>query len=484
MEHVNVLIIGAGVSGIGAACHLRMRTPGRSFAILEAREKLGGTWDLFRYPGIRSDSDMYTFGFAFKPWVEERDIATGEAILRYLHETVEEYGLREAIRYRHTVEKVSWSSDDARWVATVRRGEADERFQMSADFLVTGTGYYDYDKGHQPDFPGLDEFEGDVVYPQHWPEHLDYKGKRVVVIGSGATAVTLVPSMAHDAAHVTMLQRSPTYMYVRPWVDDAAVLLRKLLPSKLAYRLTRLKNVALQRGVYAYTQLAPQRARAMLREMAEEGLGPDFDIDRHFTPEYDPWDQRICLDPDGDLFAALRSGSASVVTATIDRITKDGIRLSSGETLGADIIVSATGLELKFLKFEMEVDGRAISPSDLVTYKGVMCADVPNWIFVFGYTSASWTLKADLVFEYLCRVLKHMDDGGFAYAVPRLHGVRGERRPFITRLKSGYIARGADRMPAQLERAPFLNHDEYLQDILLFRRGKLDDGTLHFEPKR
>ncbi|MCB9592207.1 MAG: NAD(P)/FAD-dependent oxidoreductase [Sandaracinaceae bacterium] len=481
LEHVDVLIIGAGISGIGAACHLRMKNPGTTFTILEGREAIGGTWDLFRYPGIRSDSDMYTFGYSFKPWVEDQDIATGDAILRYLNETVDEHGLRKHIRFGHRVQKVAWSSADKRWVATVQRVEDGSTFELASDFLLTCTGYYDYERGHQPDFEGLGDYRGSVVHPQHWPQDLDYAGKKVLVVGSGATAVTLVPSMAKTAGHVTMLQRSPTYIFSRPAVDPIAKGLRAVLPSKAAYGLTRIKNIGLQRFAYALARRAPQKVRANLREMAVQSLGPDFDVDLHFNPTYDPWDQRVCLIPDDDLYASLREGTASVVTDTIERFTETGVRLASGETIEADVVVLATGLELQFLGgMQMVVDGQPIESGELVSYRGLMFGDVPNWVAVLGYTSASWTLKADLASEFVCRLLGYMKEHGYDTVVPRLGDEPMAKTPIMGKLTSGYVKRAADKMPKQGAKAPWLNHDNYLRDVVSIKLGGIDDGVLEF----
>lgn len=486
MEHVNVLIIGAGVSGIGAACHLKMKSPDHTFTILEGRAAIGGTWDLFRYPGIRSDSDMYTFGYSFKPWAEDRDIATGESILRYLNETVDEYGLRDQIRFQHRVEKASWSSEDRRWTVTVTRDDG-ASFDISADFILTCTGYYDYDEGHLPEFDGYDDYEGTIAHPQHWPEDLDYAGKKVLIIGSGATAVTLVPSMASDAAHVTMLQRSPTYMFNRPWEDRIALTLKKYLPAPTAHALTRAKNIAFQRGSFYVAQRRPEKLRGFLRQMAVDALGPDFDVDTHFNPSYNPWDQRICMMPDGDFYDAIRSGSASVVTDVIDRFTKTGVKLLSGEEIEADIIVPATGLKLQFLAgIQVEVDGTALSPSELVTYRGVMFAGVPNAASVFGYTSASWTLKADLVSDYVCRLLNHMRKEGYDTVMPQADARAKPERSLMDNLKSGYVKRAERAMPKQAGDGPWVNNDDYFKDILSLKLSRFNDGVLRFtqSPKR
>jgi len=478
MEHVDVLIIGAGISGIGMGCHLRMKHPDKTFTILEGRDAIGGTWDLFRYPGIRSDSDMYTFGYSFKPWKDDQDIATGDAILRYLNETIDEYALRDEIRFRHFVQRLRWSSDDRRWVATVTRDG--ETFEIACDFLVTCTGYYDYEKGHLPEFEGFDRFEGEVAHPQHWPEDLDYAGKRVLVIGSGATAVTIVPSMAKDAAHVTMLQRSPTYIFSRPGEDKVAKALKSVLPEGVAHSLARAKNVALGTFVWNLSRRRPDKVRALLRDMAIDALGPDYDVDTHFKPTYDPWDQRLCLIPDGDLYECIREGDATVVTDTIDHFTETGVVLASGETIEADVVVPATGLSLKFLGgIEMEMDGRPVVPADLVSYRGLMLGGVPNWVAVIGYTNASWTLKADLASDYVCRMLTLMDERGYDTVTPRVQDV-GERRSIMANLKSGYVRRAADRMPKQGTRAPWLNSDSYLRDLFAHRFGSIEDDVLEF----
>jgi len=478
MEHVDVLIVGAGISGIGMGCHLRMKNPDKTFTILEGREAIGGTWDLFRYPGIRSDSDMYTFGYSFKPWKDDQDIATADAILRYLNETVDEYDLRDEIRFGHFVKRVRWSSADRQWVATVAHG--DETFEISSDFLVTCTGYYDYEQGHLPKFEGFDRYEGEVAHPQHWPEDLDYADKRVLVIGSGATAVTIVPSMADDAAHVTMLQRSPTYIFSRPGEDKIAKGLKAVLPERVAHGLARVKNVTLGTFVWNLSKRRPDKVRALLRDMAVEALGPDYDVDTHFNPSYDPWDQRLCLIPDGDLYESIAKGDASVVTDTIDHFTETGVVLSSGETLEADVVVPATGLSLKFLGgMEMELDGEPVVPADLVSYRGLMFGGVPNWVAVVGYTNASWTLKSDLASDFVCRVLSRMDEGGFDTVVPRAEDV-GETRTIMDNLKSGYVRRAADRMPKQGTRDPWRNSDNYIRDLLRSKLGRLEDGVLEF----
>lgn len=483
MEHTNVLIIGAGISGIGAACHLRMKNPDEEFVILEGREALGGTWDLFRYPGIRSDSDMYTFGYAFKPWIEDQDIATGDAILRYLDETVDEYDVRDAIRFGHRVTRVSWSTADRRWVADVTRADG-TTLQIASDFLLTCTGYYDYERGHLPEFEGWDDYQGVVAHPQHWPDDLDYRGKRVLVIGSGATAVTIVPSMAGEAAHVTMLQRSPTYIFSRPAEDAIAKKLRRYLPNGAAHKLTRLKNVGMQWVLYNLARKRPEWMRAQLRKVAEGALGDAVDVDVHFKPRYEPWDQRLCLIPDGDLYEALSAGDASIVTETIERFTATGVVLSSGQTIEADIVVPATGLELQFLGgMEMEMDGERIDGRELVSYKGMMFSNVPNWAHFLGYTAASWTLKVDLTADYVCRLLRHMRKRGYDTVAPRLDGGM-KTEPIMTKLsKAGYVKRAEDRLPKQGVERPWRNPDSYPKDYAAIRFGRIDDGVLAFSSR-
>lgn len=479
MEHLDVLIIGAGVSGIGAGCHLRMKCPELDYAILEGREKIGGTWDLFRYPGIRSDSDMYTFGYAFRPWTEGKDIADGASILNYVRETAREYGVDAKIRFRHRVQRAEWSTAQSRWILDVER-DGGERIQLSCGFLIGCTGYYNYEHGYLPEFEGWSDYRGAIAHPQHWPQDLDYRGKRVLVIGSGATAVTLVPSMAADAAHVTMLQRSPTYVISRPAADPLAAVLRKLLPSMAAYKLTRVKNVLLQMYLYRVSQKQPERVRGFLRMLAKRALGPGIDVDRHFNPSYKPWDQRMCLIPDNDLFRVLREGKASIVTDHIERFTEKGVRLASGQEIEADVIVPATGLEIQFFGgMELWKDGKELSVSDLVGYRGMMFGNVPNFAGVVGYTNASWTLKADLTCGYICRLLAHMRRHGYRTAVPVLREGEVEREPLLS-LQSGYVQRAIDRMPKQGSQRPWRVHQNYLQDLLSIRFGRFDDGVMSF----
>jgi cation diffusion facilitator CzcD-associated flavoprotein CzcO len=477
-EHFDVLVIGAGISGIGAGYHLQTRCPSRSYAILEGREDLGGTWDLFRYPGIRSDSDMHTLGFSFRPWEEQKAIADGPSILRYLRETAREHGIDRHIRFSHTVTAASWSSEQARWTVEARREDTGETVRFTCEFLFACCGYYDYERGYTPELPGLERFAGRVVHPQHWSDDVEYAGRRVVVIGSGATAVTLVPELAAEAAHVTMLQRTPTYVLAAPSEDPLANALRRRLPSHAAYAVTRWKNVLVGQLLYAFSRRAPRQMRALLKRGARRALGPEFDVETHFDPPYDPWDQRLCLAPDGDLFEVLRSGRASVVTDHIDTFTERGIRLRSGRELEADLVVTATGLRVRFLGgIELTVDGERVRPADTLSYKAMMFSDVPNLAMAFGYTNASWTLKADLTAEYVCRILNHMERHGYRRCVPRRTDSDVSEEPFVD-LTSGYIRRALPYLPKQGSKAPWRVHQNYLLDRLTFRFSPVDDGVL------
>ncbi|MFD1788783.1 flavin-containing monooxygenase [Sphingomonas floccifaciens] len=472
MEQFDVIVIGAGLSGIGASWHLATECPDLTHLILEARDDLGGTWDLFRYPGIRSDSDMHTLGFRFKPWRQAEAIADGGSILDYLRETAAEKCIVGRIRYRHRVVAAEWSSAEAAWTLTVDRDG--ERALFRANFLYVCAGYYDYEEGHAPVFPGGERFGGRIVHPQFWPDDLDCTDKRVVVIGSGATAVTLVPELAKTAAHVTMLQRSPTYIVARPGKDGVANALRRVLPERTAYRLTRWKNVLLGQFFYRQMRKHPDAAKTRLIGWVRDRLGEGIDVDRHFTPRYDPWDQRLCLVPDGDLFDAIKAGRASVVTDTIETFTLDGIRLASGDTLPADIVVTATGLKLKMLGgITLSVDGQVADPAKALTYKGMMFSDIPNLAIAFGYTNASWTLKADLTSAYVCRLLKHMRATGVRQATPRV-GAPVEREAFLD-FTSGYVQRAKDILPQQGTRAPWKLDQNYLKDVRTLRYGPVDD---------
>ena len=482
-EHVDVLVVGAGISGIGAGYHLQNKCPWASFTILEGRGDIGGTWDLFRYPGVRSDSDMHTLGFSFKPWKDARSIAGGPAIMDYLRETVAEHDLERHIRFGHLVSRAEWSSDSARWTVTATLAATGETTTLTCGFLFMCSGYYSYREGHLPTFPGRDRFGGEIVHPQAWPEDLDYAGKRVLVIGSGATAMTLVPAMAERAAHVTMLQRSPTYVVARPSHDLFANRLRRILPEKWAYALTRRKNVFRQGLVYRKTRTDPDKVKRLLLGGVRQGLGPDYDVATHFTPSYNPWDQRLCLLPDGDLFGSIRSGSASVVTDHIDTFTEAGIRLRSGAELEADVIVTATGLNLVTLgEIGFEVDGEPVDFARSWTYKGLAYSDVPNLVSTFGYVNASWTLKADLTAEYVCRLLNHMADVGATTCTPRLRpsDLDMPQRPWIDGFPAGYMKRTLHLLPRQGDRAPWLHTQDYSRDVKMIRRETIADDVMEF----
>jgi monooxygenase len=479
-EHVDVLIVGAGLSGIGAAHHLQADCPGSSYAILEARDAIGGTWDLFRYPGIRSDSDMYTLGYAFRPWQKAKAIADGASILEYVRDTARDDGIDARIRFNHRVVRAEWSSGDARWTVDAQRTDTGETVRLTCGFLFTCTGYYRYDEGYTPELPGIERFAGRIVHPQHWTDDIDYAGKRVVVIGSGATAVTLVPAMAERAAHVTMLQRSPSYVVSLPGRDAVADVLRRALPAKTAYALVRWKNVLVTTLFFELCRRAPRLAKALIRRGVAQQLPPGYDVDAHFRPRYDPWDQRLCLVPDGDLFDAIRAGRASVATDQIDTFTESGLRLRSGAELDADLVVTATGLNLLALGgMEIAVDGREIELSQTLGYKGMMLSDVPNLAIALGYTNASWTLKCDLTCEYVCRLLNHMQRHGYRQCTPRNRDASQPTQPFID-LKSGYVLRSVDRFPRQGLRAPWRLHQNYPRDIAMLRYGPLEDGAMEF----
>jgi monooxygenase len=480
-EHLDVLIVGAGLSGVGAAWHLQDRHPGRSYAILEARGDLGGTWDLFRYPGIRSDSDMHTLGYRFKPWTADKSITDGDSILEYVRQTAHDHGIDSRIRFHHRVVRAAWSTAEARWSVEAERTDTGETVQLTCDFLWNCSGYFRYDEGYTPEFEGRERFGGRIVHPQHWPQDLDYEGKRVVVIGSGATAVTLVPAMAEKAAHVTMLQRSPTYIVSLTAEDPVAKRLRRWLPPKALYSVVRWKNVLLQTFVYQLSRRRPQAVKRMVRRGLERALPAGYDIDTHFTPSYDPWDQRMCLVPDGDLFEAIADGSAEVVTDRIRSFTERGLQLESGAELEADVIVTATGLNLLFLGgIELAVDGNPVDVPQTMTYKGMMLSGVPNFAFTVGYTNASWTLKADLTSEYVCRLLAHMDAHGYGRCVPDLDPSVVEQ-PLLD-FTSGYVLRSLDQFPKQGSVEPWKLRQNYVFDIRTIRRGPIDDGTMRFSP--
>ncbi len=478
MEFFDVIIVGAGLSGIGAGVHLQRHCPGKNFAILESRASIGGTWDLFRYPGVRSDSDMNTLGYNFKPWKNPRAIAYGGAIRAYVRETADEYGIVPHIRFKHTVRRLSWSSADALWTVEAEHDGCSVSF--TGRYVMMCAGYYRYSAGYTPEFAGVSRFKGTLIHPQLWPEDLDYTGKRVVVIGSGATAVTLVPAMADRAARVTMLQRSPAYIVSLPSADAIANWLRRHLPLSLAYRLTRLKNVALQLIFFKAARAFPERTRKRLLDLIRKQLGPEYDLATHFTPRYKPWDERLCVVPDNDLFAAINSGRVSVVTGRIDAFTDRGLRLQSGEELEADIIITATGLELQFAGgAEITVDERPIEISKTVLYKSMMFSGVPNLASVFGYTNASWTLRADLLSEYFCRLINFMDAQGYVEARPKEPDPAMPVKPFGN-LTSGYFKRAEERLPRQGMKGPWRNPQNYLFDIFRFRFGPIKDDALEF----
>ena len=476
--HFDVLIIGAGLSGIGAAWHLQHHCPGRSYAILEARTAMGGTWDLFRYPGIRSDSDMYTLGYRFRPWRDPKAIADGPAIKRYIEETAREYGIDQKIRYGHRVVRAEWSSAEARW--RVEAEHEGETVHFTCGFLHTCTGYYDYEAGYTPEYPGRASYTGRFVHPQHWPEDLNYAGKRVVVIGSGATAVTLVPAMssgAGAAAHVTMLQRSPSYIAELPSTDAIADALKRVLPERAAYALTRWKNVLVSLFYFQLARRAPETFARGLRQKTRDALGAGHDIDRHFTPRYKPWDERLCIVPDGDLFTAIREQRASVVTDEIDHFTATGIQLKSGAHLEADVVVSATGLALKLVGgMSLAVDGTPVELPRTMAYMGFMYSGVPNLSSAFGYTNASWTLKCDLVAEHLCRLLNHMKGHGYVQCTPVREMSVGEEP--VLNFTSGYVQRALPNLPTQGTRAPWRVHQNYLRDLVAYRHGRVDHPSL------
>lgn len=479
----DIIIVGAGLSGVGSACHLREHCPDRSVLIIEGREAMGGTWDLFRYPGIRSDSDMHTLGYKFRPWREAKAIADGPSILNYIRSTARDHGIESLIRYSHWLKSADWSSEDGCWTLTVHDAANDTTVTLRSRFLLMCAGYYSYRHGHQPDFPGRDAFRGEFIHPQFWPEEFDARGKRIVVIGSGATAMTLVPELAKTAAEVVMLQRSPTYVITRPARDRLANLLRRLLPESWAYAITRWKNTTMQQWLYRRSRKAPEQLRQYLIGKVREKVGDTVDVDRHFTPSYNPWDQRLCLVPDDDLFEVLRDGRARMVTDRIARLTEHGIDLESGDSLQADVIVSATGLELVVMgDAAFSVDGRAVDFADTWTYKGIMCSDVPNLVSVFGYINASWTLRADLTAEWFCRLLNHMRDRGADVAVPRVPDALQSMpdRDWIEGFSAGYMRRVMHRFPRQGDRAPWVNPQDYRRDRELFLKSAIDDGSLHF----
>jgi cation diffusion facilitator CzcD-associated flavoprotein CzcO len=478
--YLDVLIIGAGLSGIGAACHLKKKCPDVRFGIVERRTRIGGTWDLFRYPGIRSDSDMFTLGYNFRPWTETKMLADGPSIRHYIDDTAKAYRVSEHIHFGVKVLSEEWDSGKNAWTVTVLNEATGEEETFSAGFVFNCTGYYNYDAGYTPKIPGLNNFAGDVIHPQHWPEDYDYSGKNVVVIGSGATAVTLVPAMTDKAAHVTMLQRSPTYVASVPEQDLISKKLRQILPEMVVYRMARTRNILLQRTVFKLSMSKPKAVRRLLLASVRKQLGRDFDM-KHFEPHYNPWEERMCAVPKGDLFKVLREGKASVVTDHIERVNKTGIKLKSGETLPADVIITATGLDLQMLGgAAVRVDGKDVNIAESMMYKGLMLENVPNMAMVFGYTNSSWTLKADIASEFVCRLLNHMRDIGAEKVMPVDDEDCGTDLNFLN-LRSGYIQRANDRLPRQGDRAPWQNLHDYLRDLPALRYGNLNDGHLQFE---
>ena len=479
IESIDVLIIGAGLSGIGGACHLRRNSPDRSFMILESREASGGTWDLFRYPGIRSDSDMYTFGYGFKPWSDKSSIADGHKILSYIREAAAEYDVEQHIRYQHKVVSASWSSTQSRWLVTAERGDTGEQATISCQFIFSCSGYYDYDQGYTPEFAGIDNFKGQVIHAQHWPEQLDYQGKHVVVIGSGATAVTLVPAMSQDTASLVMLQRTPTYIASVPKEQSLAETLRKWLPDSWVFRLIRWKQVLFQIYLYQLSRRNPQRLRKYLLGLVRKEMGPDYDVDTHFTPDYNPWDQRLCGVPDGDLFTAIRENRAEVVTDHIDQFNKEGIHLKSGKQLDADIVVLATGLNLKFAGgVQYSVDGKVLDFAEHFIFRGMMFSGLPNMAFTVGYTNSSWTLKADLTGQYVSRLLNKMARHSYTAVTPRLTG-EVEEMPLLD-FDAGYVLRSRESFPKQGNRLPWKNYQNYIRDFIGLRLSRQNDDELEF----
>ena len=481
MKKIDVLIVGAGISGIGAACHIKQNCPGRTFAVLETRQAVGGTWDFFRYPGIRSDSDMYTMGYSFKPWVDDKALADGESIRDYICEAATENNIDQHLLTGHRVQAAHWHSGQACWHVEVLVLATNEVVQYQCEFLYLCTGYYDYDNPYMPEFKGSENFNGELVHPQHWSADLDYSNKKVVVIGSGATAVTLVPAMAKKAAHVTMLQRTPSYILSVDEVDSVSAFLRRYVPDKLTYAITRWKNILMGMLVYQVCTRKPSWAKAVVRKGLIKLLGEQYDIDKHFSPSYDPWDQRLCMVPDGDLFHAINEGKASVVTDHIDHITASGISLKSGDHVDADIIVSATGLTIKlFDGIVMTVDGEPVVAPEKTIYRGLMLSDVPNFAFTVGYTNASWTLKADLAADFITRVLNYMQENNYHQCCPRESSGEINTKPMMT-LKSGYVERAAGSFPNEGSKAPWKMYQNYILDKLTFKLASLKDGTMEFK---
>lgn len=477
-EYFDVLIIGAGLSGIGAACHLKQDCPNKSFAILEGREAIGGTWDLFRYPGIRSDSDMFTLGYEFKPWTNKKGIADGGDIRDYIEEAAKDHNVIPHIRFGHKIKSARWNSDRALWTLEAELADG-TRKEYACNYLIGCTGYYSYDEAFTPEFAGREDFKGDVIHPQFWPENYDYSGKKVVVIGSGATAVTLVPAMTDKAAHITMLQRSPSYVVSVPQQDAMVAVLRKVLPEKLAYRIIRGRNISITLAIYNFCKHFPNAARRLLQWGVKTQLPANYDM-ANFTPKYSPWDERLCAVPQGDMFKAIKENKASVVTDHIDRFTENGILLKSGKTLEADIIITATGLKVQMMgNIDVSIDGKPFVPNESMSYRGVMFENLPNMAMVFGYTNSSWTLKADLISTWICRLLKHMDQKGVRQVTPRCNDSSIKRIPFID-MQSGYIARVKDTLPKQGDLRPWKLYQNYFMDMTLLKMANLEDSALEY----
>jgi monooxygenase len=482
-EHFDIIIVGSGLSGIDAAYHLQTSCSRKSYVILEARDAIGGTWDLFRYPGIRSDSDMFTFGYPFRPWPSNIAIADGASIRNYIRETAQAYGIDRNIRFRHRVKSASWSSADACWTIEAECGPEREQVRFTCNFLFGCTGYYDYANGYMPKFPGMDQFRGRLVHPQHWPDDLDWAGKRIVVIGSGATAITIIPVLAESAAHVAMLQRSPTYIVARPAEDALAKALRRRLPTRIAYALARWYYVLFGLYFFGLSRRKPEAVKKWIIGQTQAQLGADYDVRTHFTPNYNPWDQRLCLAPDADFFRAIKAGKAEVVTDRIASFTASGIRLQSGDELTADIVIAATGLKLLLLGgIAVSVDGKLVTFSDTMNFKGVMFSDVPNLFVAFGYTNASWTLKCDLTSAYVARLINYMDRRDYVSCTPRLRDPSVKPQPLVD-FSSGYIQRAIDQFPRQGSKKPWRLYQNYVLDLLSLRFGPVDDGALQFEQR-
>lgn len=481
-EHFDAVIVGAGLSGIGMACHLQRKCANKRYVIFESRESIGGTWDLFRYPGVRADSDMHTLSYNFKAWRGEREIADGSEILDYIREVAADHDITGHIRFGHSVVKVTWSSEKTAWtIHCVHRGTG-ETVQVTCNMLLMCPGYYRYDEGHTPDFAGSDTFKGHIVHPQHWPADLEYAGKQVVVIGSGATAVSMTPVLAKEASHVVMLQRTPTYLMSRPEASRLWQFMRNRVPASIAFAISRWWNQKMSGLLYQRSRSSPDRVKRFLLGGIRKELGPDYNIEKHFSPDYNPWDQRLCLVRNGDLFAAMRAGTVSIVTDSIDHFTEHGIRLTSGDELKADVVVTATGLKMEIWGgVSVEVDGRAVQPADTITYKGTMNSDVPNLVTTFGYVNASWTLRADLIADFTCRLIRYMDQQQVRQCTPRVPESleEMETRPFIEGFTPNYINRAVDLMPRQGDREPWLNSQDYQREKHMFR-APLEDGSLVF----